>query len=46
MLIIGLGRIGGRLAQLAKAFDMNVVGFRRDPPAAAAPRIQCIPWLS
>jgi phosphoglycerate dehydrogenase-like enzyme len=30
MLIIGLGRIGGRLAQLAKAFDMNVVGFRRD----------------
>ncbi len=33
MLIIGLGRIGGRLAQLAKAFDMNVVGFRRDPAA-------------
>lgn len=31
MLIIGLGRIGGRLAQLGKAFDMNVIGFRRDP---------------
>jgi phosphoglycerate dehydrogenase-like enzyme len=31
LLIIGLGRIGGRLARLAKAFDMNVVGFRRDP---------------
>ena len=31
VLIIGLGRIGGRLAQLAKAFDMNVIGFRRDP---------------
>ena len=31
MLIVGLGRIGGRLAQLAKAFDMKVVGFRRDP---------------
>jgi D-2-hydroxyacid dehydrogenase (NADP+) len=31
LLIIGLGRIGGRLAQLAKAFDMNVIGFRRDP---------------
>jgi phosphoglycerate dehydrogenase-like enzyme len=31
VLVIGLGRIGGRLAQLAKAFDMNVVGFRRDP---------------
>ena len=33
VLIIGLGRIGGRLAQLAKAFDMTVVGFRRDPAA-------------
>jgi phosphoglycerate dehydrogenase-like enzyme len=33
MLIIGLGRIGGRLAELAKAFDMNVVAFRRDPEA-------------
>lgn len=30
-LIIGLGRIGGRLAQICKAFDMNVIGFRRDP---------------
>jgi D-2-hydroxyacid dehydrogenase (NADP+) len=29
--IIGLGRIGGRLARLAKAFDMTVIGFRRDP---------------
>ncbi len=33
MLIIGLGRIGGRLAQLAKAFDMHAIGFRRDPAA-------------
>ena len=33
MLIVGLGRIGGRLAELAKAFDMNVVAFRRDPGA-------------
>ena len=33
VLVIGLGRIGGRLAQLAKAFEMNVVGFRRDPAA-------------
>ena len=33
MLIIGLGRIGGRLAQLAKAFEMSVIGFRRDPSA-------------
>ena len=35
VLVIGLGRIGGRLAQLAKAFDMTVVGFRRDPAAGA-----------
>jgi phosphoglycerate dehydrogenase-like enzyme len=33
--VIGLGRIGGRLARLAKAFDMTVIGFRRDPSAGA-----------
>jgi len=31
LLIIGLGRIGGRLAKLAKAFEMRVIGVRRDP---------------
>ena len=31
LLIIGLGRIGGRLARLAKAFDLRVLGTRRDP---------------
>jgi phosphoglycerate dehydrogenase-like enzyme len=31
LLIVGLGQIGGRLAELAKAFDMRVVGVRRDP---------------
>jgi D-2-hydroxyacid dehydrogenase (NADP+) len=30
LLIVGLGRIGGRLAKLAKAFDLRVVGIRRD----------------
>lgn len=35
LLIIGLGRIGGRLARLAKAFDMQVIGVRRDPAAGA-----------
>ena len=35
LLVIGLGRIGSRLAQLAKAFDMRVIGFRRDPSAGA-----------
>src|SRR5271155_4447847 len=33
LLVVGLGQIGGRLAQLAKAFDMRVVGLRRDPSA-------------
>ncbi len=31
LIVVGLGRIGGRLAQLAKAFDMRVIGVRRDP---------------
>jgi phosphoglycerate dehydrogenase-like enzyme len=35
LLIIGLGRIGGRLAGLAKAFGMTVTGVRRDPGAGA-----------
>jgi phosphoglycerate dehydrogenase-like enzyme len=35
LLIIGLGRIGGRLAHLAKAFDLRVVGLRRNPGAGA-----------
>jgi phosphoglycerate dehydrogenase-like enzyme len=30
LLIVGLGDIGGRLASLAKAFDMRVVGLRRN----------------
>jgi phosphoglycerate dehydrogenase-like enzyme len=35
LVIIGIGRIGGRLARLAKAFGMNVVGLRRDPANGA-----------
>jgi phosphoglycerate dehydrogenase-like enzyme len=35
LLIVGLGQIGGRLAKLAKAFDMRVIGIRRDPGAGA-----------
>ena len=31
LVIVGLGKIGGRLAQIAKAFDMRVIGVRRDP---------------
>jgi D-2-hydroxyacid dehydrogenase (NADP+) len=33
MLIVGMGRIGSHLAKLAKAFDMKVIGVRRDPKA-------------
>jgi len=35
LLVVGLGDIGGRLAQLAKAFDMRVIGLRRDPKNGA-----------
>ncbi|MDA8050087.1 MAG: D-2-hydroxyacid dehydrogenase [Rhodospirillales bacterium] len=35
MLIVGLGRIGGYLARLAKAFGMTVLATRRDPAAGA-----------
>jgi phosphoglycerate dehydrogenase-like enzyme len=34
LLIIGFGRIGQRLARLAKAFDMRVIGLRRNIAAA------------
>jgi phosphoglycerate dehydrogenase-like enzyme len=33
LLVVGLGQIGGRLAQLAKAFDMRVEGLRLHPAA-------------
>ncbi len=41
LLIVGMGRIGSRLATLAKAFDMHVVGLKRDPGkgAGAADRV-------
>ncbi|MGG5817239.1 D-2-hydroxyacid dehydrogenase [Falsiroseomonas sp. HW251] len=35
LLVVGIGRIGGRLARLAKAFGMKVVGLRRDPAKGA-----------
>jgi D-2-hydroxyacid dehydrogenase (NADP+) len=30
MVIVGLGRIGSRLAKLARAFDLHVIGVKRD----------------
>ncbi len=31
VIVVGTGAIGGRLVRLAKAFDMHVIGIRRDP---------------
>ncbi|HWB44077.1 MAG TPA: D-2-hydroxyacid dehydrogenase, partial [Hyphomicrobiaceae bacterium] len=31
LLVVGMGRIGGRLAELAKVFGMRVIGIRRHP---------------
>ncbi|MFE3837295.1 D-2-hydroxyacid dehydrogenase [Pseudogemmobacter sonorensis] len=35
MVILGTGRIGDRIARLARAFDMKVIGIRRDPSKGA-----------
>jgi phosphoglycerate dehydrogenase-like enzyme len=35
LLIVGMGRIGTRLARLAKAFDMRVIATKRDPATGA-----------
>lgn len=40
LVIVGLGRIGLRLAKLASAFDMRVVGVRRNPEEH--PHVQAI----
>lgn len=36
LLVVGLGRIGLRLARLAKAFDMRVIATKRNPASSAA----------
>ena len=35
VLVVGLGRIGGRIARLCKAFGMKVIGVRRDVAGGA-----------
>ncbi|MCW5659014.1 MAG: D-2-hydroxyacid dehydrogenase [Burkholderiaceae bacterium] len=35
LLIVGMGRIGGRLARLARAFEMRVIATKRDPSTGA-----------
>lgn len=41
LVIVGMGRIGSRLATLAKAFDMRVIATKRDPfkSAGAADKV-------
>jgi phosphoglycerate dehydrogenase-like enzyme len=36
LLVVGMGRIGVRLARLAEAFEMRVIATKRDPATAAA----------
>jgi len=36
LVIVGMGRIGSRLAKLARAFDMRVIGTKRDPARGSA----------
>src|SRR5262245_11194504 len=36
LLVVGMGRIGVRLARLAKAFEMRVIATKRDPATAAS----------
>lgn len=36
LLIVGMGRIGGRLARLAQAFDMRVIATKRDTATSTA----------
>lgn len=35
LLVVGLGTIGSRVARLARAFEMHVIGIRRDPARGA-----------
>ena len=43
LLIVGYGRIGQRLARLARAFDMRIIGLRRSPMANPAPADEVAP---
>ena len=41
--IIGLGRIGMKVAEIGHAFGMNVLGYRRNPPAALPSWLSLVP---
>lgn len=42
LVIVGMGRIGSRLAALARAFDMRVIATRRDPSRGAGTADQVV----
>jgi phosphoglycerate dehydrogenase-like enzyme len=42
LVIVGMGRIGSRLATLARAFDMRVIGVKRDPSKGAGAADQVV----
>jgi phosphoglycerate dehydrogenase-like enzyme len=42
LVIVGMGRIGSRLATLAKAFDLEVIGVKRDPSTSAGAADQVV----
>jgi phosphoglycerate dehydrogenase-like enzyme len=41
--VIGLGRIGARIARMARGFDMHVIGVRRDAGRGGADADQVLP---
>jgi D-2-hydroxyacid dehydrogenase (NADP+) len=43
LVVVGLGRIGRRLATLARAFDMRVIGVRRSPRTPEDPVDAVVP---
>ena len=46
LVIVGMGRIGSRLARLAKAFEMRVIGVKRDPATGGEAADQTLPQSS
>ena len=43
LVIVGMGRIGSRLATVAKAFDMRVIGVKRDPSTGGEAAHEAVP---
>ena len=46
LVVVGIGAIGGRLTRLAKAFDMRVIGLRRNPAAGPGGADAVMVWAS